>query len=294
MAFFASIESRKQAAFIINSILLVSSLILIGTGASLMGFYRLHLLSALTIDFVIVPTVLTGGGLLTLLIAFFGFAAFLKEDGCYLYWYASLVSIDFIFLIAGIASSVRLLFDIQVGFLSSDVISELKLYESDTWVQYKWDTLQSEFTCCGAYGYHQGYTDWKKTIMGAHWNSVPDSCCLTYYPGCGSSLFDYDDLREVITKINIHGCIPIMKTRLKTHVNYILMTFAGVGGILAVLQLMIIVLSCCLASNFSQGDDFSVYDYETRSRGGSISKRYHPGTETDFYPEPTQEVPTSI
>merc|ERR1739838_197347 len=75
MSMVDNIESRKIWAVIINCILLISSLILIGTGASLMGFYRLQMLEVITLDFLIVPLVLTVGGILTLLISIFGLVA---------------------------------------------------------------------------------------------------------------------------------------------------------------------------------------------------------------------------
>ncbi len=60
--------------------------------------------------------------------------------------YAVFLSLEFIVLIAGIIASVRLLFDIQTGLFDADVIPELGMYETDPWVRYKWDTLQSEGT----------------------------------------------------------------------------------------------------------------------------------------------------
>jgi len=251
-----NIESRKIWAVIINCILLISSLILIGTGASLMGFYRLQMLEVITLDFLIVPLVLTVGGILTLLISIFGLVAVAREDPCLLLTYSIFVVIDFLILLTGIISSVRLLFDIQVGFLNADVMPELSSYETDSWVRYKWDTIQREFTCCGGYGYAQGYTDWKHTSMGGARNSVPDSCCLFESPGCGSDLFAVNDLRVIIGKINVHGCLTVMQRRLETHVTVILIVFAAIGGILAVIELLGVVLSCCLASSFSRDDEY--------------------------------------
>ena len=46
----------------------------------------------------------------------------------------------------------RLLVDIQIGFLNAEVIPELMRYETESWVRYKWDTLQREYMCCGGYG----------------------------------------------------------------------------------------------------------------------------------------------
>ena len=51
--------------------------------------------------------------------------------------------------------SFRLLVDIQIGFLNAEVIPELTRYETESWVKYKWDTLQREYMCCGGYGQHQ-------------------------------------------------------------------------------------------------------------------------------------------
>ena len=265
MGAFTSVENKKASAVVINIVLLVASLILIGTGASLMGFYRIQMLEVITIDFVIVPTVLTGGGIFTMLVAVFGVVAVAKEDACLTIVYSILVAVDVLILLGGIVSSVRLLFDIQVGFLNADVIPELSSYETDTWVQYKWDTIQREFTCCGGYGYAQGYTDWKHTSMGGARNSVPDSCCLHESHGCGVDLFKINNLRVIVLKINVHGCLAVMQRRLETHVTLILMVFAGVGSVLAVVELLAIVLACCLASSFSGQDDYDC-DYEYGNR----------------------------
>ncbi|XP_040565316.1 CD63 antigen [Lepeophtheirus salmonis] len=238
--------------FIMNFILLTASLILIGTGAGLMGFYRIHMLDMISVDFLIVPLVLVVGGVFTLLTSNFGFYVAVKGDPCLLITYSVFLSIQFVILIMGIVSSVRLLFDIQAGLYNIDVIADLRHYETDSWVRYKWDTLQSEYSCCGGYRWGHGYMDWKGTDMGARKNSVPDSCCLNISPQCGANVFDITDPRKVIGKIHIHGCLTIMFTRLETHVQLILIVFAVVGGILAIIELLGIVMSCCMASSAAE------------------------------------------
>ena len=126
--------------------------------------------------------------------------------------------------------------------------------------------------CCGGYGHHQGYTDWKHTFMGDSKKSVPDSCCLFEAPGCGQNLFEITDIRVIVQKINIHGCLFVMKKRLDTHVTTILMVFAGsvsetyypppsqchvpgAGSFLAIVELFSVVLACCLAQSFSFQED---------------------------------------
>ena len=79
----------------------------VGTGASLMGFYRIHLLEIITVDFLIVPILMTGGGLLTLIIFFTGMTAIAKEDNCWLLAFSILTSLNFLVLLAGVISSIR-------------------------------------------------------------------------------------------------------------------------------------------------------------------------------------------
>ena len=87
--------------------------------------------------------VLVVGGVTTLLAALFGFYVTLKEDSCLMVTYAVVMSVEFLILVTGIVSTVRLLFIIQTGLFDADVIPELTLYETDPWIRYKWDTLQS-------------------------------------------------------------------------------------------------------------------------------------------------------
>ena len=43
----------------------------------------------------------------------------------------------------------RLVVEIQIGFLNAEVIPELSRYETEDWVRSKWDNMQSEYRCCG-------------------------------------------------------------------------------------------------------------------------------------------------
>lgn len=108
-----------------------------------MGFYRLHMLDVITVDFMIVPLALVVGGVTTLFVSVFGLYVSMKEDACLLVVYSVWLTVELLILAAGIISSVRLLFHIQTGLFHSNIIQELTLYETDHWVRYKWDTLQS-------------------------------------------------------------------------------------------------------------------------------------------------------
>ena len=69
--------------------------------------YRIHLLEIITVDFLIVPILMTGGGLLTLVIFFTGMTALAKEDNCWLLAFSILTSLNFFVLLAGVISSIR-------------------------------------------------------------------------------------------------------------------------------------------------------------------------------------------
>ena len=86
--------------------------------------------------------VLVIGGATTLLAALFGFYVTAKEDSCLMVTYAVVMSVEFLVLVTGIVATVRLLFIIQTGLFDADVIPELTLYQTDPWVQHKWDTMQ--------------------------------------------------------------------------------------------------------------------------------------------------------
>ena len=124
MAYLSSVENRKNLLFMVNFALLVCSLILIGerllrpevteecfsvpgTGASLMGFYRIHMLEVISIDFLLVPIIMTGGGIFTMIIALTGMAAIAREDSCRLIIYSIMSGFNFFILMAGVIASVR-------------------------------------------------------------------------------------------------------------------------------------------------------------------------------------------
>ena len=201
-----------------NLILLIASLIMIGTGGALMGFYRVHLLDMVSIEFLIVPIFMVVGGVFAFFTAIFGFYASSKEDSCLLISHATFMMIQLLILVGGVISSIRLIFFIQTGLFNADVAAEIQLYDSNSWIRYKWDTLQREFTCCGGYQYNLGYQDWKKALIGQKINSVPDSCCLTESFQCGAKVFDVVDPKKVVERIHTHGCITIMQRRLEDHV----------------------------------------------------------------------------
>lgn len=274
-------EGSRKLQIASNLILLIVSLVMIGTGSGLMGFYRLHMLEVVTIEFLVVPLLLVVGGVFTFLTAVFGFYVTMKEDSCLMITYAVFMALEFFLIMAGIVASVRLIFTIQTGLFNTDVVPELNYYETDAWIRYKWDTLQREYACCGGYGYTLGYQDWKHTVLGMQHNSVPDSCCLYEAQSCGKNVFIMTDPKKIFQTINTHGCITIMQRRLDTHVIVILIVYCVVGGVLGIMQLLSVVLACCFANQIAklEGDEWE-YDYGNPTFGGGAGGTRPPTPQT--------------
>lgn len=100
-----------------------------------MGFYRIHMLEVITVEFLIVPLVLVLGGAAMFFTALFGFYVTMQENSCLMITYSILMALNFLILMTGIVSSVRLLFDISLGLFDADVIPELTYYETDSYVR---------------------------------------------------------------------------------------------------------------------------------------------------------------
>ncbi|TRY71702.1 hypothetical protein TCAL_04752 [Tigriopus californicus] len=86
-------KTWKGTSSCIAFLLLTSSLFLIGTGSGLMGFYRIHYLDMVAVEFLLVPLLMVIGGLITMLNAIFGFYINVKETSCLMITYAVILII---------------------------------------------------------------------------------------------------------------------------------------------------------------------------------------------------------
>ena len=136
-------------------------------------------------------------------------------------------------------------------------------------------------------------------MLGSQYNSVPDSCCLKESTQCGAGVFTLTEPRKLIEQIHTHGCITIMQRRLEDHVvvniffyrvlnhqlsdaflQIILIVFSSVGGVLAVIQLLNIVLACCYANQISKFESC----YDDYDPGAPAPAALHPGSRTPLRP----------
>ena len=97
---------------------------------------------------------------------------------------------------------------------------------------------------------------WRNADIGIKRNSVPDSCCHRPTEGCGANAFaERDDL--LAHKIYTHGCLTVMSDKLDTQVVPVLLGYAAVGTLLALVQLLCVVFACAYASAISREEQES-------------------------------------
>ena len=90
-----------------------------------------------------------------------------------------------------------------------------------------WDTMQQNYECCGVV--HP--RDWERVLP----KSVPDSCCKEKTDGCGENARKSPDNEDIFAK----GCYVKLKE------DSVLL--GTVGGVLLGIQLLAIIVSCCMA-----------------------------------------------
>jgi hypothetical protein len=114
----------------------------------------------------------------------------------------------------------------------------------------KWDDLQSDLHCCGGNNFLTGYNDYRSTPIGAN-NSVPDSCCHNIIEGCGRNLLSQNE-DQIRNTIFVDGCLTILKTKLKNDVIPMMIVYAVVGVILALLELITVVLASAYVAQITR------------------------------------------
>lgn len=175
-------------------------------------------------------------GCIIFIIGFFGCCGAYKENYCMTMTFAVLLAIVFLLEIAG-GISAYILRD-QVGNeIENKMLQTMNSYPSttDQSAADLWDKVQMEFNCCGT----NNYTDWSDIgnfgqDAGGKWN-LPDSCCMRVTDNCGASALP--------SSLNTIGCSDSFVEVVKNKIWII----GGVGIGLAFVQIIGIMLSCCLA-----------------------------------------------
>ena len=98
---------------------------------------------------------------------------------------------------------------------------------------------------------------------------MPDSCCLDITPGCGKGKLR-DASLTLDQHIHMHGCVTIMKRKLEEQVVPVLLGFAGVGVVLALVQLLAVVFA------FSDSSSIARYRKQDDTRSFRSAGAPHP------------------
>ena len=113
-----------------------------------------------------------------------------------------------------------------------------------------WDAIQRDLHCCGGHGKTDGFTKWYGRLEDK--SGVPDSCCHIQSDGCGEGIQDLNALRDISNKIYILGCMEIIRDKLEGDVVPMMVVYACVGVLLAIIELICVVLACAYIAQINR------------------------------------------
>jgi len=243
----------------LNLVLLISSTACLYLGSIMVNIYLLPYLSLISSHFATVPYLILAIGGLLLLVSICGIIAAGMKSRPVLIIYAIFLGLVFCLQLASIFTSMELRNNMQLPRLfetmNTEVYEEMKLYWVDEDIKFKWDTLQRDFQCCGAYNLKNGFQDWTRGSIRSntlHQQRVPDSCCIEEEIGCAKNIDLADQL--VYEKINLHGCFFIMRNRYSRDISPILLMYIICGVVLALLTIVTLVLSAAFVAAISRNE----------------------------------------
>ncbi|CAG9862118.1 unnamed protein product, partial [Phyllotreta striolata] len=229
----------RYMLILFNLIFVLTGIIIISIGLSAKAYFH-EFDELMNNRYFLISDLLIVIGVVIFFIAFFGCCGAMKENNCMTTTYSTLLVIIFLLELAVGITGIFLKSNSE-EFLKERLDSTLGQYKNDSFNETTaiWDAIQKEFTCCGVVN----YTDWKNvTILNG---SYPVSCCPVP-PGA----------TELICTVNHgiyrEGCLEKFGDFVKDNLSYV----EGVAIGLAIIQLMGIIFSCCLAKYIRS-------DYET-------------------------------
>jgi len=241
------------ALCILNLFLLVSSTACLYLGSIMINIYLLPYLDLMNAHFATVPYLILAIGGLLLLVSIFGIAAAAAKSRVLLLIYSIVLGLAFVLQLASIFTSMELRNELQLKLMfvkrPPEVLEEMQNYWTDPDVKFKWDTLQRDFQCCGAWNLRTGYQDWQTVLNKYDRNDyqqgtkLPDSCCVEESKGCGQFEEDFTRDQLAFERINVHGCFFIMKERLHRDIVPVLLNYIICAVVLALLTILTVVLA---------------------------------------------------
>uniref|UniRef100_T1II96 Uncharacterized protein n=1 Tax=Strigamia maritima TaxID=126957 RepID=T1II96_STRMM len=220
-----AVGTAKFLLFFFNFIFFVTGILIIVV-ASLAISNTQELTKHLESGVKSVPIFLIVVGLFVAVIAFFGCCGAIRNSYCMLMTFAAILGIIFVFEFgAGIAAYTKkddIIQSVKNGF--DELMNDYK--KNDTAEKDAVDALQQSFKCCG----RNGSDDWKK-----RGEPVPNSCCPKVEDK-SVTCTDNTTFKD--------GCYDAFTNFISDNITII----GGIGVGIAFIQILGIVLSCCLAT----------------------------------------------
>ncbi|CAB4055072.1 CD63 [Lepeophtheirus salmonis] len=138
-------------------------------------------------------------------------------------------------------------------FSSVNAARELESYDLDEGVASRWDGLHRRYECCGAYTTGNGNTDWNRVRYG----SVPDSCCIEEYSGCGGDVLatTNDQNLPIDSLIYVEGCLTVLQRVLHLEILPIISALSFLTLLSALIQLFLVLFTTCIIRNSKTQSD---------------------------------------
>jgi CD63 antigen len=189
-------------------------------------------------------------GCVILVLAFFGCCGACTENACMLYTYATLMALILLVEI-GLAVTIYVFRGNARKFVSLGMVQGMQNYpinkqDSHVGVKETWDTMESDLKCCGV----KSYLDWKATNFGKTGN-VPDSCCKVFTDNCGQGILNLNN-KTAANTVYTEGCFTKFESLVLSNVG----PMAGIGVGVAVFQVLVVIVSCFLATNMRRKDNY--------------------------------------
>jgi len=243
--------SQYQKYLVLSSILLIiTSTILIFTAVILMKFYHMTKLGFWSSYFETVPYYMITLGIYSFVLGLFGACITPLGNKATLIVFSVLMAIAFLAQLGSIFTALEVRTELENDDGYDGVHQEMKLYKSDPAVAAKWDALQTDMHCCGATGGFKGFRNWDGRLDDSE-RSVPDSCCRNQKKDCGKGMLDQDD-EDIRQDIYTDGCVEILKDKLKEEVVPMMWVYAGIGVILAIIEIISVVLAAAYVAQINR------------------------------------------
>ncbi|CAI5455846.1 unnamed protein product [Caenorhabditis angaria] len=274
-------DTLRSLVFFFNFLFWISGIIILGLGIwifldpAVSDYYAVH--SSHPGSFRTVGWLLIAAGAIMTFIGCFGCCGAYKFNQCALLGFFFILVIVFFLELAAAVTAYNKQENIRSYVESSMQDTIRNRYSSDENYRLAFDTIQTEFQCCGA----RGYNDWlqaswegRSTIdleeneedLGAGriehgigatggfsksgYGKVPASCCnevglATYPTDCGIS-FNKAPLHSYKNFLNTQGCANALFEKIHNHLDIIITVCVAIGALQLLGMIFTMALCCCV------------------------------------------------